>query len=273
MKFTRALITILLPAALIAAPQNRLEIIGLKHRLPIEISPIIKPLLSPEDTLSTSGNYLMLRTNERTLEEVKGLLKDLDRPLKNLVITVRRRGRETKVSSGYAVAGQARIGDNDRVHSSRKDVSTSVQARDKTYTNQADYSYRLRVIEGQHAFIQTGRLSPYPRATTFVQPYGFTRWGGFDFRDLTSGFDVVPYLNGDAVTLHIRPLRRVLSPGGNGDIEFERAKTVVSGRLGEWLTLGVKSQATTQSAVGVIYRTARDGLGDSLIEIRVDAAP
>ncbi len=272
MKFLRFLLAILLPAVLIAAPQNRLEIISLKHRLPIEITSIIKPLLSPEDTLRTSGNYLILRTDERTLKEVITLLKDLDRPLKNLVITVRRRGKETKGSSRYAVSGQAGVGDNDRVLKSEEDASVKMHLRDRTYNNRADDSYRLRVIEGYHAFIQTGQLSPYPRGTTYVHPYGITRWGGFEFRDLTSGFDVVPYLNGDIVTLHIRPIRRVLRPGGNGDIDLENASTVISGRLGEWLTLGGKSQTIMHSAGGVIYRTARESRADSLTEIRVELA-
>lgn len=272
MKFVAYVLALILPAALIAAPQKRLEIIGLKHRLPLEITPIIKPLLAPQDTLSSSGNALILHTDERTLNEVKLILRELDRPLKNMIISVRHRGSGAQQLHGHSVTGQVSTGAKDRAFEGNDDSLVTSRFHNRTYSNQTADVYKVRVIEGHHAFIQLGQSSLYPRGATRFHPYGITALGGFEVKGITSGFDVVARLNDDIVILHIRPLHGGLSPRGDGSIDFARAETVISGRLGEWLTLGGKTQYVTHGRDGLIYSTARDRNAASLIEVRVELA-
>ena len=75
-----------------------------------------------------------------------------------------------------------------------------------------------------------------------------------EYRDITSGFYVLPRLAGDRVTLEINPQRDTPArPEQNlppGSVNVQQASTTVSGRLGEWIEVGgvvqgVASQQTT----------------------------
>ena len=58
------------------------------------------------------------------------------------------------------------------------------------------------------------------------------------YRDVATGFYVVPRLSGERVTLEIAPQREVLSRDVPGGVDVQRVATTVSGRLGEWLEVG-----------------------------------
>jgi len=86
-----------------------------------------------------------------------------------------------------------------------------------------------------------------------------------EYRDVTTGFYVVPRLAGDRVTLEINPQRDTLAnPDQNlprGSVNIQQAATTVSGRLGEWIEVGgiVQGVANQQTAIlGSTRELSRD---------------
>lgn len=262
----------LLAATVSAAPDDPLEIINLKHRLAIEVVPTIRPLLAPEDALTSSNNQIILRTDARTLEEVKKVLQTLDRPVRNVLITVRNINQRDLEAQGYALSGRARHGDSTAKVKGSEGYQTSVRSRQRTYSNRLNDTYQLRVIEGQPAFILTGQVVPYRQRNYYGHPYYPSAYNSIIFRDISSGFQVLPRLNGRRVTLEIRPLNETLDVRGDGRTNVQRATTYVSGQVGEWLTLGGADESFLQASSGVVYRTGRDSKQQNVIQVKVELA-
>jgi hypothetical protein len=88
-----------------------LEAIPLQHRLADELIPILEPLLPSGATLTGTGDVLLLRADAATLQQVRAALATLDRPPRQLLITV---GQSTGRSAREAsVRGSATIGAGD----------------------------------------------------------------------------------------------------------------------------------------------------------------
>jgi type II secretory pathway component GspD/PulD (secretin) len=260
----------LLSATVLAGPDDPLEIIHLKHRLAVEIMPVIRPLLAPEDALTSRDNQIILRTDARTLAEIKKLLQTLDRPARNVLITVRNINQRDLDAQGYALSGRVHLGDNTATAEDSDKYRASLRLRQRTYSNRLNDTYQLRVIEGQPAFIQTGQVVPYRQR----QLYGSHNYPGVGntviFRDVSSGFFVVPRLNGDLVTLEIHPKSESLDVRGDGRTNVQRAATYISGQLGEWLTLGGADESFLHDTSGVVYRTGRKSKQQNVMQVKVE---
>jgi hypothetical protein len=76
-----------------------------------------------------------------------------------------------------------------------------------------------------------------------------------EFRDLTTGFDVVPRVSGERVYLDISP-RRETPVGNRGGADLQRATTSTSARLGEWIELGGSARDDTRSDSGLLIGAA-----------------
>jgi len=65
------------------------------------------------------------------------------------------------------------------------------------------------------------------------------------FRDRASGFEVVPRLSGDMVTVELAQQQE------RGD-RFQRLATTASGRLGEWFELGGVAASASRDERGIL---------------------
>jgi hypothetical protein len=59
-----------------------------------------------------------------------------------------------------------------------------------------------------------------------------------DYREISSGFDVLPRVNADRVVLEISAQQERLVDPNTGSASVQRASTTIAGRLGEWIDLG-----------------------------------
>ena len=232
------------------------EVIPLSYRTAEQLIPVLKPLLARDASISGMQNQLVIRTTPANLAEVRKVLATLDAAPRQLLITVR-----------HDAAGTA-------------DGATVLSTR----TLDSDLTTRtVQVVEGNRAFIQTGQTVAVPhtdvagfagqRATsgqltgTAPGASGATRGtiaggqvsGWTEYRDVMSGFYILPRVSGDRVTLELdtqhdtaaRPEQN-LAPGS---ANRQHAATVVSGRLGEWIEVG--SVARSASEQGVILGSTR----------------
>lgn len=256
---------------LAAGPDDPIEVIVLKHRLPVEIVPVIRPLLASDDALTATGNQLIVRTDSRTLAQIKSLLPTLDTPARNLLITVRNVDASAVTSQGYSVSAQAKAGNAKIIVGTPGTDKINVKGKRNTFSTDQHTTQRLQVIEGRAAFIQTGQTVPYRQRRITAHPHGLVVQSETAPRDVTSGFYVLARTNGQTVTLEITPQSQSLNTR-DGTIGVRRAATHVSGRLGEWITIAGSDQKISSDSTGVIYSTRRNANDDRLIQVKVEPA-
>ena len=101
-----ALGLLLISTLLMADPSSRLEVIPLHYRTAEEVIPLIRPFLSEDARISGSGFQLILRTNEKNLEEIKTILTRLDRRPERLLIEVRQYQASDRSAEGAGASVQ-----------------------------------------------------------------------------------------------------------------------------------------------------------------------
>lgn len=250
----RHLIALLLLLPLLAHAE--MSFITLKHRNAETLIPLLQPVLDEGITVSGRGETLILNSKPWQREELRALVEQLDTPLHSLMISVIQ-------------------GDSDHHSALQGDVSgTMEQPRVRIYGTQKRekeaVSQQLRVIEGEWATIHAGESIPLARQITSHSPQGTTVQQSIEYKDVESGFEVRPNIRGELVTLEVRPFRAKRSKGGAGIIEQQEISTTVSGRLGEWITIGGVDEQKTDSAMGTIYSTGKKQNETHTVRLKVE---
>ncbi len=263
----------------------QLKIIPLKHRLASDVVPILKPLVTEGGSISGMSNQLIIRTTPKNLQALLKTLKAIDRPLQSLKISVRydthgkSQGRE-QGADGYYQNENIRIetrnpgtykSDGQTVTIQRKNGEIRYRSWSTQSETDDNRVYFVRTVEGQPAWIRLGESVPVPERTIILHPYGAADiYDTVSYRDISSGFYVIPHLNGDRVTLMISPQR---SRAGHsyGFIETQEAEMTVSGSLGQWIDLGgITEQYKEQTEEG-LYQTHHYGQSRNHIFVKVEA--
>lgn len=262
MKLQHALLLLL---ALICCPvvaDSSLEIIQLKGRTADEIIPLIKPFAGQGGTITGMGNQLIIRASPERMMDILKILEKIDRPPRRLMIYVRQ-GRladseRQRISAGVNVdiGEHLGVGIGDRAP---KDT-VRLHARSKRTRSDLDVTQRIQTLEGRPAYIATGKAIPIQEQSTYIAGGIIYQQDTTRFRNATTGFYVIPQLNGDRVTLQISPH---LDQEGQiyGTFEVQQAQTTISGRLGEWLPVGGIEHSSNQTGSGLVRRhttTTRD---------------
>jgi type II secretory pathway component GspD/PulD (secretin) len=219
--------------ALVTWAQQALEIIPLKHRTVDQVLPVLRPLLEPGATLSGSRGQLLLRASAANVAEIRRALDAIDRPSRQLQISVRLDDALERERRSVAASGTI----------SNRGASVSLSAEEARRAAAERVDQRLQVLEGGHAFIFTGQSN--------------------DSRDLASGFEVTPRVSGHQVHLEIAQQRE--TPGARGSVQGQRLTTAVTTRLGEWVEIG----GTASSAVADGARA----MASRRVWVRVDEVP
>ncbi len=237
-----------------------LEIIELRARTPEEIIPIIKPLLPPYASVSGMQNQLILRTTPENLEEIKELLQRVDRPPRQLVIHVRQGAAATGSSYGQGVGINTDIDKHTRITAGEDPPDDGVRYRIQSTKsrNKMDSNQNVRTLEGRPVFIATGQSVPIEEQTTMVAGGVVHQQQTTRYRDVTTGFYATPRLNGDRVTIIISShMEREGHVQRTYDIQ--QTDTTVSGRLGEWISVGGTSSSEVADNRGILHsRSTRD---------------
>lgn len=268
--------------AFAAHAQTTLEVIPLKYRSADQVIPLVQPLLDREGSVSGLHNQLIIRTTPANLEQIREVLRKIDTLPRKLMVTVRQGGQREAEASGAEVSGSAGIGGKARIAvppSGGREEGAAVEyrrgedaARAKVYDTRAlekaDDIQRIQVLEGNQAFIRSGNAVPVPERTVIQRGRGVTVVEGTSWRDVTTGFYVLPRVSGDTVTLEIGPQRNTV--GAAGRIDVQQAQTTVSGRLGEWIELGGIGKDRSGQRAGVVYSTSGMEVEQRSTFIKVD---
>jgi len=249
------------------------EVVGVGFRDAGELAAVLRPLVPPPGSVSGFADKLIIKTTPANLAELKGVLASLDKAPANLLVSVRysldaeiRRDLSAaharlRTGSMSASVGRPRAAGGATLDVQRGDVTAGVRVERSVSTRQGNETQTLRVLEGKEAFIRDGESVPVGERSVVVTGAGVAVSEGVRYEEYGSGFFVKPRLNGDRVTLDIRPNRR--RRRGDSSAAVHEASTTVSAVLGEWLELGgldtTASTASGRIGASRTVTTRRDG--------------
>ena len=234
-----------------------LEVIALKHRSAEEVLPIIRPLLDKEDVANGMGYQLILRTSPHNLAQIRKLLDRIDTAPRRLKITVMQNVDSETVARLVGVSGNIGLGDGARVvvpdNSGNSGLNVELgQGQDRlrakvisTRSLEDDHKMQqLQVLEGNRALVRSGQNVPVPQRQVIQNQWGTQVIDSTQYRDVSSGFYVLPRVNGDRVTVEISAQNDTLAPpsGNYPATRIQQTSSTVAGRLGEWMVLGELGQ-------------------------------
>lgn len=277
----RLLFTLLLLVSAAAATADRmvLEVIELEHRLARDVLPIVLPVLAEGGTATGTSSRLIVRSTPENLADIRKVLNAIDTRIRQLRITVTQDLSAVVEAEADAVSGHVRSGDFAVGVPDQRPLGGSGAGLDNargslTYHTQraraqgdSSNTYSIVGMDGQPAFITTGQRIP--------QPYYEPAYGGTvtDYHTVSSGVYVTPRLQGDRVVLSIAPQLESADPDRSGAITTRSAETTVTGRLGEWISLGGVSTTSGHSDAELLARTRRQGDNRYSLWIKVEEQP
>lgn len=281
---TVMLLSLVLRVQVVYADNMELEIIPLQSRMTEDVIPILTPLVAPGGTITGMNNQLVIKTTPDNLVEIKQVLESLDRPPRRLLITVTHdvggqiQSREDALSGRYST-GNISISSKDPnrtreglVIAAEDDDGNRVQYRNLNKRTNIDdrNAFRVQALEGHPAFIQSGQSVPVRNQTAYVRPDGVVVQNTTEYYDATSGFYVLPRLNGDVVTLLIAPRLSSVKPGQSPTFDVQSVETTASGRLGEWISIGGINQSFDDRNRQTFSSSRTRGSETSSVLIKVD---
>ena len=281
----RQLLAMLLWAILIPCPVHALEpeikVIALKHRLPDEVLPALRPLLGPGESISGHDTKLIVRATPRTLVQLERLLAEIDTARRNLRISVRLGSARSTTGQSLGLSGEQQLGTTrivvtdprrgSDVTVGRSDGSgVALHGEHRVTTTHGASEPFLLVQDGGRGVLQIGESIPS------VQPYlalagrRLVVAADIQYYDVTTGFEVEPRVLGDRVLLRISPRLAFRSNRGTQTVEFRELRTEITVKPGEWVDLGGAVGSANDVNRQIFSRRQQTAADDDRFLVRVD---
>ncbi|HJX17458.1 MAG TPA: secretin N-terminal domain-containing protein [Acidiferrobacterales bacterium] len=270
------------------AIEAELRVITLKHRLAEEMLPVVRPLLAPGESVSGVDSRLVVRTTARTFAQIERLLSEIDRPRRNLRISVRHAGERERLQDNQGISGDARVGGARIIVTngnhgtggvtlgrSGQDGNVRLHTERRITTTRGTSTQTLTVQDGGRAFLRVGES--IPQVQEFLVLIG-NRPGvvtGVQYHDVTTGFEVEPRIVNETsfterILLAVTPRLAFRGNQGTQSVSFQELLTVVTVKPGEWVDLGGLVESTNEVNRQILSTRRNSGSEDSRFLIRVD---
>jgi type II secretory pathway component GspD/PulD (secretin) len=248
-----------------AAQADSMSTIQLQNRPAEEVIPIVKPMLGANDVITGEGFKIFLRSSPETMARVRQMIDVLDIRAKVLLVSVFQGSERDLGALGISANIQFETGnasvDIGNGNSSISGISTQTSLRDHPI-------HQIRVTEGTEAYIETGEQIPYFYGGTSIGPGGNA--GSVVYKDVMTGFYVLPRIRGDNVILEVSPFKSSQSDTGGDNINTLSAGTTITGRVGEWLLIGGVTEQVERTESGIGTTTTTRGGDNTGIWVRAD---
>jgi type II secretory pathway component GspD/PulD (secretin) len=227
------------------------QVLQLNNRTSDELLPVARNFLGQDGKVSAYGNQLIVNAAPDKIDALRDLLGQLDVAAKRLLISVDTSDSNNADSNGYSVNGQG-------------------QGRVINYgtANRTGGVQQVQASEGVPALIQTGESVPL--TTTQPDAYGRPQ-AQTQYRNVTQGFYVTASVTGDIVHLSISTNNDRMSERSPDVVKIQSTDTQVSGRLGEWITLGGINEQSQLNRQGYTRNYATQGRNDMTLRVKVDS--
>jgi hypothetical protein len=200
------------------------------------------------------------------------------------VISVRQGAMADASRDAASVSGSVGVGSNARVTvptppGARRDPGVVVQSGTNRVEGHAigvrsaqdsGVTQTVQVLVGNSAFIRVGQSVPVTSTQVIRAPGASQITQSTEFVDADTGFYVTPRVSGDRVTLEIATARDRVRKPGTGAVNIQRASTVVSGRLGEWIEVGGSSESIDRTRSELLSQRRDSGRDERTIMLKVD---
>lgn len=262
----RALLA-LLGLTLGLAAQGATEVLPLNYRSAEEILPLAQSVLGSAGRVRAYGNQLIVTAEPAQIAELQEVLQRLDTRPRRLLISVDSQENSSASQDGYRVDGNIGTG-NVQVTTGRGERygRNEVRIIDRSGSGSSGSLQQLQATEGYPALIQVGQSVP-------LTSYGRDAHGypsqHTEYRDINRGVEVVASVHGDQVELAIRSQQDRMG-SRRGTIDTQSTDTHVSGRLGEWITLGGISESASDSRSGLLSQRSDSSRQALALRLKVE---
>lgn len=251
-----------------------LETILVKNRPAEDLVPIVQPLAGPSGSVTAFGSRLIVKAAPRALREIKQLVAQLDVVPRSLWITLRQsreaEGSERSLGASGNVTVERRDGKRGERRTTTRTVVTGAFGQGSSSEHGQDVQ-QLRAVEGRPSHIRIGRAVPVPQAVVVPGPAGPEVAQGSAYEEAESGFYVTAWLAGDHVSLEISTRGDRIDDAGR--VDFQQLRATVSGRLGEWISLGGIDRSETSSERSTLSRSSARFADLRNISLKVEEVP
>lgn len=265
---TTLLSSLLATVALGASAAPRTEVIPLNYRTADDVIAVAQSVIGSEGKVTAYGNQLIVNAEPAKIRELQSVLQQIDSRPHRLLITVDTSENLQQDSRGYSVDGSASAG-NIEIQSGRGEVNGKDRVRiiRRSTDSRSGGSQQVQATEGYPALIQVGQSVPI--TSTATGPYGQI-YSQTEYRNVNRGFYVTATLTGNLVHVTISSSNDRLSQSHPGVIDTQSTDTRVSGKLGEWITLGGVSEQNQADQHGFRRRYSTQGRDDTSLRLKVE---
>ena len=225
------------------------QVLQLNNRTSDELLPVARNFLGQDGKVSAYGNQLIVNAAPDKIDALRGLLGQLDVAAKRLLISVDTSDSNSAAGNGYSVNGQGRV-----INYGTANRTGGVQ--------------QVQASEGVPALIQTGESVPL--TTTQPDAYGRPQIQT-QYRNVTQGFYVTASVTGETVHLSISTNNDRMSERSPDVVKIQSTDTQVTGRLGEWITLGGINEQSQLNEQGYTRNYATQGRNDMTLRVKVES--
>ena len=246
--------------------QQRTEIFTLSYSMADSIVPAIQPMLEDDERISAYGNQLIVRAEPARIEAIRRMLSDLDRQPRRIMISVANSGSVTSSEQGYQFDGRIGTGAGDVVIGNpRGDNQTRIIRRETRGIN--DGVRQITANEGYPVLIQSGQSVPLTSTTTDIYGRVIRQT---QYQNVTQGFYATVRLNGDMATVTLSANNDRINRNDARGLDVQQADTVVTARVGEWITIGGLGDAADSNDRDIGRRTTTRSQEQGSLRIKID---
>jgi hypothetical protein len=246
---------------------RRTEVIQLRSETAERLLPLLQPVAPEGVGMTGRGAQLIVRGTDAELQELQGLLEQLDRPPRRLLISL-----GTRIDSD---ASSRQDSATIRLGNSSDEVAGAVELRSYGTQDRNDRSIlqRVQTIDGQPAFIASGAEVIFPLQALVSTPAGAVVGNVSQTVSATTGFYVLARVNGTEVQLELALRREDLLPGAAG-VSGQGLSSSVAGTLGSWIDVGgASTEFESRTGNGRQFGTRALRNESERMAVRVDELP
>lgn len=276
------LLMLLLPASLAQATDEQVNEIYETYLPAEKLVPVLQPMLGPEDRITPFRNKLIVRAPRHRQDNILELLEELDRPLRNVQISVRYGNSVSGESSANDIDVRYRDADrgvridagtqpDDKVvvykGSSRDDkIQVRAVSKNRFSTENENTLSQIRVLEGTQGFLQVGKEMPQNQFV-LLHPAGFGNTT--EYRMVGSGIYVVPQIVKDKIRLELFTTQQKPQSGNRNVIEKTDAQSVLLVEPDVWTPFAGTNTSVQSQGSGKVYSTRDLQQGNKALELKV----
>ncbi|GAB3378690.1 secretin N-terminal domain-containing protein [Azotobacter armeniacus] len=244
------------------------KIIQLNYRMADELLPMAQSVIGDDGRINAYGNQLIVNAPAAKLQELRGLVEQLDTPPRRLLISVDSSEAKNGERRGYVVDDSVGAGGME-IQSGRGQVygENRVRILNRSTDSRGGALQQIQANEGYPALIQTGQSVPL--RSTHVGPYGQV-YRETHYRDVTRGTYVTARISGEIVHITLSSNNDRLDSSRPGVIDVQTLETQVSGRLGEWIDLGNASESHWNDRQGLLRQRSESTQEELSMRLKVE---